>query len=72
MASISITEKDFTAVALAANEAFNRNDIDHANALDRIARKMNAALSSASTKGMRFTSHPQRWQDVPSTLPDPS
>lgn len=70
MASISITEDDFTVLAAAAHEALQRGDVEDAMKLDKIARKMNASLGNASMAGV-----PKRpgvkgltWQDVPSTL----
>lgn len=71
MPSINISEDDFAAVAGAAVEAQMRGDDVEAKALDKIARKINAALSSATVSAIssmgRVTRKP-RWQDMPSTL----
>lgn len=74
-ASISISEDDFMAIALAANAAQRAGDDDEAAKLDKIARKINAALSTESTKSLRWLGSGQRerasWRDMPSTLVDP-
>lgn len=73
-ASISVTDDDFMVVAMAANQAQRDGDDVRAAALDKIARKMNAALSTESTKGYRWMGSGQRhkvsWRDMPSTLVD--
>lgn len=75
MPSITISEADFTAVALAAHAAKNGGDMEQAHALDKIARKINAALSSQTTKPYRWMSAgmrtPLRWQDMPSCIGEP-
>ncbi|MCG8444953.1 MAG: hypothetical protein MI753_04460 [Hyphomicrobiales bacterium] len=73
MASVNASQADFEAVAAAANDADMQGDKEQALALDKLARKINAALSSReaskacggwpSAKRSPFT-----WQDVPSTL----
>jgi len=73
MATINVGEDDFLAVALAAASAKDEGDMDQARALDKIARKINASLSSAATKQYRWLGgstkrEPLRWQDVPSTI----
>jgi len=73
MASINISEEDFIQVAGAANDAKSRGDMRSANALDKIARKINAALSkdNACAKIARAVGGQNavlRWQDVPSVL----
>ena len=69
MATINVSESDFAEVAGAANDAKRRGDMDSANNLDKIARKINAALANGSVR------HPMirgqqglTWRDVPSTL----
>lgn len=75
MASINISEDDFLHIALAANAAKDRNDMDEAQALDKIARKINAALTATSVSPfMRVIGIPSRtvsWKDMPSTLEIP-
>lgn len=68
---ISVTEDEFNAVASAAVDAFNDGDIETAERLDKLARKINADLSNAhvsSITPMRTTGKPS-WRDMPSTLP---
>lgn len=71
MPSINISEEDFAAVASAAQEAQGRGDEAEAKVLDKVARKMNAALSSATVSSItafgRVSGKP-KWQDMPSTL----
>jgi hypothetical protein len=76
MASISIRETDFDVVATAALSAFQRGSWTDAAALDRLARKINAALASdratrVTAGGMASLRGTLTWQDVPSVLPDP-
>ena len=73
MANISISAADFSALFEAANLAQESRRKELAVALDKLARKANAALSTAKTNrelprwpGQR--AHKIRWQDVPSTL----
>jgi hypothetical protein len=73
MASINISEDDFMAVALAAGRAEDEGDMVAAYALDKIARKINAALTGAIperkiAQAMSGASSTIRWQDMPSTL----
>jgi hypothetical protein len=74
MASINVSEDDFDAVAGAAMDAKARGDMDDARRLDKIARKINAALTGA-TPERRSTAwvagcqrRAMRWQDMPSTI----
>lgn len=73
MANISVSESDFSALFEAANLAKDSGLQKLAVALDRLARKTNAALSTAKSNrelprwpGQRVPK--MRWQDVPSTL----
>jgi hypothetical protein len=73
--SINISEADFTAVATAASEAQARGDTENAIALDKIARKINAALTAAIperkiAQALGGCNGRIRWQDMPSTLID--
>ncbi len=73
MASINISEDDFTTVAMAANDAKFNGDMEAARALDKIARKINAALTGAEpilkrTALITGKRAPVRWQDMPSTI----
>jgi hypothetical protein len=72
MASINVGEEDFSIIAQAANAAMNRGDEEAANALDKIARKINAVLSGAAShkwaSAMARTPQTVSWQDMPSTL----
>lgn len=77
MASINISEDDFVSVAHAANIANERGDDVQAKALDKIARKINAALtnSNSSLESLRRAAGMGRgrgpsWQDMPSTIID--
>lgn len=53
MAGCSVTEKDFTAVGHAAMELWKAGDQVTAIVLDELARKINGALSAASSKAWR-------------------
>ena len=74
MPNISISETDFEAVSCAARDAQDAGDTEQANALDKLARKINAALSQqtvisafgGTTFGPRTGK--ARWQDMPTTL----
>lgn len=73
MSSINISEGDFTTLARAANDAKDKGDTVQAAMLDKIARKVNAALGNASISPMakRFGGAGMKslkWTDVPSTL----
>lgn len=73
MASINISEDDFLTLAMAASEAQDSGDKVAAKKLDKLARKVNAALTAsiperkiaAMMGGVRRS---VRWQDMPSTL----
>ena len=70
MASVNVSQAEFDAVAAAANDADRRENREQALALDKLARKINAALSSrAARKNFPNAQRsPFTWQDVPSTL----
>jgi hypothetical protein len=73
MASINISERDFEVLACAAMDAQDRGDRDTAKALDKLARKMNAALTAARygvrlSRAMGMPAATVRWQDMPSVL----
>lgn len=72
MASINVSEDDFSALADAANEAQRRGDTDAAKALDKLARKTNAALTNDAAGKRRFAGGPSvggiKWTQVPSCL----
>lgn len=72
MAMINVGEADFDALARAAIEAERRGDIKEAHALDKIARKINLALSTtALSPAARYMSGPRpkrSWRDMPSVL----
>lgn len=78
MATINVSEADFIAIASAAQDAQDAGDNDAATALDKIARKINAALAGAdpvrralaNASGMKL--QPVRWQDMPSVLKQPT
>jgi hypothetical protein len=68
----SINQKDFEALAWAANEAKRQGDMETAHILDKLARKANGSLTNASLKehAVWLTTNQNRikWQDIPSTL----
>lgn len=70
MPTINVTEEEFRSVAMAANAASQRGIPHVASTLDRLARKINAALANASTRELPFRSEAARlkWTDVPSVL----
>ena len=73
MASINVSEADFMAVASAAKDAQQDGQTEQAQELDKIARKMNAALTgSEPTRRLAVYMSGKRsvirWQDMPSTL----
>ena len=76
MASIGVTEDDFFALAEAANQAHQARRFNDAKTLDKLARKVNAALAHANPviagprkRGVHSGAPPKlRWQDVPSTI----
>jgi len=70
MAAISVSEKTFTIIANAAVTCYTNNEIEEAEELDKIARRINAALSNESLPHTWGRSKGQglKWQDVPSVL----
>jgi hypothetical protein len=73
MANISVSESDFSALFEAANLAQESKRRKLALALDKLARKANAALSTAKTNRElpRWPGQRARkicWQEVPSTI----
>ena len=71
MASITISEADFAALFIAANRANENGDTEQAKILDKIARKMDAALSrDKAVRLMGVEPMSLTWKDVPSTLID--
>ena len=70
MPMINIGESEFMVLANAANLAEQHGNHEDALALDKLARKANAALSGSAINkvvDMRMTKNP-KWQDMPSTL----
>ncbi len=71
-ASVNISEDDFKALASAAQRAQDDGALEEARTLDRLARKVNAALSNAKYRSLAnsagFAHTPIRWTGVPSTL----
>lgn len=68
MASINVSEDDFMTIACAAMESGNRAN---AQALDKIARKINAALTNEKArKSSPFgrMCKAVTWREMPSTL----
>lgn len=69
MPVINIGQADFAAAFNAASDAEERGDHEQALALDRLARKINAALSNAVVRGSGTALPvPITWKDVPSCL----
>lgn len=75
MASVSMSEKDFRSVADAAQAAEKSGEIQRAIELDRIARKISAALTRAQSQDERFIARSisgkagrMSWRDVPTLL----
>lgn len=69
MPSINISEQEFSVVASAAQDAFEKGCLDDAKALDKLARKMNAALSNQKVTGPYGAGYtPLKWTDVESVL----
>lgn len=71
MAVVNITEAEFGFVAHAAHHAKRDGDDEGAAALDKLARKMNAALSNAKYATTRFavgSGNKLTWKDVPSVF----
>lgn len=70
MANVNITEREFELVVGAAWDAKAKGRHDDATALDKLARKMNAALTN-----QKFPRHPLAppvkpidWREVPSVF----
>jgi hypothetical protein len=74
MPIINVGEQDFDDVADAANDALHAGDKEKAHRLDKLARKINASLSTQRTRKrlgnpMRMPDEkPLRWQDVDTVL----
>lgn len=70
MPTVNISQADFEAAANGAWECFSRGKMQEAAALDKLARKINAALSASSIRGPAGLKRRERinWQDVPSVL----
>ena len=68
MPQIAVSEADFEAVAGAAIDAWEEGYIDRAEALDKVARKINAALAYACLPKIPHRTPKQSWRDVPSVL----
>ena len=76
MASINVSEEDFSTIATAAHAAMDNGDQEEANALDKIARKINAALTGSRDSlhigaMMGMPKPVVRWQDMPSVFEKP-
>lgn len=77
MPSINVSEADYATLYAAAHDAQDSGDIGQAEALDKLARKVSAALTTATT-GMRLAAvlsgsrKPLRWTDVPSVFDSPN
>lgn len=73
MASINISDADFGTIFTAAHAARDVGDEDQAVALDKIARKINAALTAGTPEAkiagfMSGRRSVVRWQDMPSVF----
>lgn len=71
MARITVSESDFVALSIAAHEAHKRGDKDESAALDKLARRMNAALSkgiAVKAIGAAKNAIAPDWRRMPSTL----
>lgn len=69
MATIDVGEDDFMAIGSAAFRALRSGDRELALRLDKIAQKINAALSSAEVhKAFGRMSKSLSWEEVQSTL----
>jgi hypothetical protein len=69
MASISVSEETFTALADAAHLALKLGNRPLAAKLDRLARMANAALASQRPSPLRsLRAKPLSWRDVPSVF----
>lgn len=75
MANVNVSEADFAAVGAGAWAAKRAGDEEAAAALDKLARKINAALTynnptlTAIGRG-GFQRQAVRWQDMPSVFDD--
>lgn len=70
---INVSEDDFTTIASAAMDALNAGNGDDARKLDKIARKINAALSTSNgsrriLRQMGGKPLPVSWRDMPSVF----
>lgn len=69
MPSINVSEEDFEYVAGAAIDAQRAGRFSEAAGLDKMARKINAALSNARTRANPLSMcKAMTWQEVPSVL----
>lgn len=70
MPSINISESDFIVVANAALDSYYKGDEEEADALDKIARKINASLTNAETRKLAapFRHKAITWEEIPSVL----
>ena len=70
MATVNVGEKDFENLVGAIWLAVDGKDLPLAKGVDKLARKMNAALSNQKNKGrLSFnTCKSLTWQEVPSPL----
>jgi hypothetical protein len=50
MSSVNVSEKEFLAVAVAANDALDKGDVETAYTLDDLARKINNSLSKSTSR----------------------
>jgi hypothetical protein len=66
MTTINVTNLEFETVAAAAHAARARRDYDGAVVLDKLARKINAALSNGRRRSLFGTK--LKWTDVPSVF----
>ena len=70
-ASTNVTELEFNAVASAAVTAYYRGEYENAKALDKLARKINVALTNNKYRGMHSFSDKNSkltWQQVDGPL----
>ena len=73
MASANVSERDFEAVATAAVYALKVGDRENMRVLDKLARKINAAISNQDlSRSAKITGGMQQtglaWEDVPSPV----
>jgi hypothetical protein len=71
MPPVNLSEAGFGFLVDAALNAQDQGDMETARALDKIARKLNAALTTEKYRGMRSFSpstSAHTWRDVPSCL----